>query len=133
MGLVRLIVVAAITAAAAAGCASSPSHKTQSVTPPTSASLEAAIEKLDDAVKSQGQGGTAWDWLFLAMAHHRLCHADEARKYLAKAGKWIDQAEKKRETSETAVWFPWDQRLELRLLRGEAEELLKESKSGAKN
>ncbi len=34
----------------------------------------------------------AWDWCFLAMTHHRLAHAQEARRCLAEAARWIDDA-----------------------------------------
>jgi WD40 repeat protein/serine/threonine protein kinase/tetratricopeptide (TPR) repeat protein len=73
-----------------------------------------AVKRLEEAVKVQGKGGTAWDWLFLAMAHHRLGHAKEAREWLARARP--QEADRR---------LSWDQRLELQLLRREAEELLK--------
>jgi WD40 repeat protein len=31
-----------------------------------------AVKRLDEAVKLHGKGGTAGDWVFLALAHHRL-------------------------------------------------------------
>jgi serine/threonine protein kinase/Tfp pilus assembly protein PilF len=34
----------------------------------------------------------AWDWSFLAMSHARLGHGAEARRCLAEAAKWIDEA-----------------------------------------
>src|SRR5262249_40572500 len=38
--------------------------------------LEAAVRRLEEACKLQGKGGTADEWLFLVMAHHRLGHAE---------------------------------------------------------
>ncbi len=49
------------------------------------------------------------------MADQRLGHGDEARKWLEKSGRAVEQAE----------GALWDQRLELDLLKGEAEALLK--------
>jgi tetratricopeptide (TPR) repeat protein len=60
--------------------------------------------------------------LFFAMAEHRLGHADQAKQWLQKAVKAIDQLPSS---------LSWDQRLELRLLREEAEAVLK-MPSGAK-
>jgi tetratricopeptide (TPR) repeat protein len=87
-----------------------------------------AIGKLQDGIKIRNDVGTASDWLFLALAHHKLGHADESKKWLTKAQQWIDQAPK-----EGANALPWDQRLELRLLRAEAEEaiLSQKGKPGA--
>src|SRR5262249_46078771 len=47
--------------------------------------LDLSIQRLNEAVQVHGKGGTAYDWLFLAMAHHRLGQADEARKWMEKA------------------------------------------------
>jgi hypothetical protein len=87
-----------------------------------------AIGKLQDGIKSRNDEGTASDWLFLALAHYRLGHADEAKKWLTKAQQWIDKAPK-----EGAGALPWDHRLELQLLRAEAEEaiLSRKGKPGA--
>ncbi len=59
------------------------------------------------------------------MAHHRLGHADEARKWLDKAGGRINQLTKE-DLGKADVGIPltWDVRLELRLLRREAEVLV---------
>ncbi len=57
------------------------------------------------------------------MSHDRLHHAAEARQWLAKAVGWIDQAE--REKPKKGVGrLHWDQRLELHLLRREAEGMI---------
>ena len=51
------------------------------------------------------------DWVFLAMAHHRLGHHDEARR-------WLDRFRDRRpDLDPNAFWGE----LEIRLLRAEAE------------
>ena len=50
-------------------------------------------------------------WPFLAMAHHRLGHRDEARR-------WLDRLRARQPSTDPAQF--WDE-LEIRLLRGEAE------------
>src|SRR5207244_500060 len=39
-----------------------------------------AVRHLERAAQLDKDGGTAWDWLFLAMAHQRLGHAADARR-----------------------------------------------------
>jgi hypothetical protein len=51
---------------------------------------KAAVADLDKSVEL-GRGGDAVDWLFLAMAHRRLGHAPEARKWYDRAVDWLDQ------------------------------------------
>jgi Flp pilus assembly protein TadD len=80
-----------------------------------------AIQRLNEAMKAQGKGGTADDWLFLAMAHQRLGHPDEARKWLDKAATWIEKADREK------TLLPRN-RLELQWLHREAEALLKGAK-----
>jgi serine/threonine protein kinase/formylglycine-generating enzyme required for sulfatase activity/tetratricopeptide (TPR) repeat protein len=90
----------------------------------------AAVEALDHAraCPSHAQdGGTLHDWLFLAMAHHRLGHAERARDWLDQAVRRLEQ--NARANSAGADPSPdWSNRLEMRLLRREAEGLLKKSK-----
>ena len=88
---------------------------------------EDAVLRLEEAVRLTTP--VAWDWLFLAMSHHRLGHIDEARNYLTKAQRWIVAAEANRnEKSATGVprttWHSWNERAEVGALRREAEALL---------
>jgi serine/threonine protein kinase len=55
-------------------------------------------------------GGDAYDWFFLAMAHWQLGQKEEARKWYHKAAEWMDKNHSKNE--------------ELRRFRSEAAELL---------
>jgi len=70
----------------------------------------------------------AWDWCFLAMAHHRLGHADEAGRCLSEAKQWIDAANHFTEDDPTGTlpaWAGWDEPVVYPLLLREAENLLK--------
>jgi tetratricopeptide (TPR) repeat protein len=69
-----------------------------------------SIHRLE-AKTAQGGAARPTDWPFLAMAHHRLGHRDEARR-------WLDRLREHR-PSEEPVQF-WDE-LEIRVLRCEAE------------
>jgi WD40 repeat protein/tetratricopeptide (TPR) repeat protein len=68
---------------------------------------------------------TGYELLFLAMAHHRLGHADEARQWLDRAARWMEQAPlpKTKEGGDNPLYC-WNQRLPHELLRREAETLL---------
>jgi hypothetical protein len=72
------------------------------------------LNEISQTRKHTKDGGSVDDWLFLAMAHQRLGHADEAQKWLDKAVKRIGPA---------AV-----QPLAWQLLRREAETLLSEAR-----
>jgi WD40 repeat protein/serine/threonine protein kinase/tetratricopeptide (TPR) repeat protein len=73
--------------------------------------------------------GTGYELLFLAMAHHRLGHADEARRWLDRAARWMEQAPlpKTREGGDNPLYC-WNQRLPHEVLRREAEALLRRVK-----
>jgi tetratricopeptide (TPR) repeat protein len=68
-----------------------------------------------------------WDWCFLAMAHHRLGHADEARRCLTEARRWIEQANSRDEDDPSGTrpaWGAWHERVVYPLLLREAERLV---------
>jgi hypothetical protein len=75
---------------------------------------EEAVKRLEEAIARRDKVGTVHDWLFLALAHQRLGHADEARKWLDRAVRALGKD----------TGGSWEQRLELRLLRQEAEEIV---------
>jgi serine/threonine protein kinase/Tfp pilus assembly protein PilF len=77
---------------------------------------KAAVAALDKSVELGGGGGTV-DWLFLAMAHQRLSHADEARKWYDRAVVWLDRS------GSVLAGDPYWAR-ELSRFRSEAEEVL---------
>ena len=76
-----------------------------------------AVEQLTEALKAHGKDGAPPDWLVLAMAHHRLGHAEEARK-------WWDRAAAEIENGDREDQLKWTARLERRLLYREAKERL---------
>jgi Flp pilus assembly protein TadD len=79
---------------------------------------EEAVQRLKQAVaRSPTKKGGAEDWLFLAMAHQKLGHTEEAKSSLAKAGELMKPK-----------GIPWNQRLELQILHREAEALVKGTK-----
>jgi hypothetical protein len=85
-----------------------------------------AVEQHGKAIAVHGQGGTAFDWMFLAMAHHHLGHAAEARAWLDRAAAALDRPEDEiafeiSNLPEEASWLP---RLVGRALRQEVEGML---------
>ncbi len=73
--------------------------------------FEDAIRRLDDGIELRNGTSIPQDWPFLAMAHHRLGHRDQARHYL--------QRLRSRQTNADPNRF-WDE-LEIRVLQSEAE------------
>jgi hypothetical protein len=69
-------------------------------------------------MKAHGRGGVVEDWLFLAMAHCRLGEMNRARRWFTKAAEALDREE----PDSTVAWY---ERLQRRLLRREADELLR--------
>jgi WD40 repeat protein/tRNA A-37 threonylcarbamoyl transferase component Bud32 len=90
-----------------------------------------AVKRLREAVSLQNATGNAWHWLFLAMAYHDLGSKAEARRELDKARSWLDKelARPPGGSGEPgSSQLSWNQRLELMLLRREAEVLIKEGR-----
>jgi WD40 repeat protein/tetratricopeptide (TPR) repeat protein len=73
--------------------------------------FEEAIRRLEEGIQLRNGASYPRDWVFLAMAHHRLGHRDQARPYLERL--------RSRQPS-TAPYQFWDE-IEIRLLRSEAE------------
>ena len=84
-----------------------------------------AVTALEESVRRNGQGGNAFDWLFLAMAHNRLGQAKDAGEALAKARDWIAHGDERAFLDPYVNSpLPWFTRLELELLLREAEGLI---------
>jgi tetratricopeptide (TPR) repeat protein len=69
------------------------------------------------------------DWLLLAIAHHELGHAQEAKRCLGNAVQWIDQAHGRKLNDPAGTqpgWGDWHERIWVPLLRHEVEALLNE-------
>jgi WD40 repeat protein/Flp pilus assembly protein TadD len=79
-----------------------------------------AVRRLLESGRTR-DGSTATEWLFLAMAYHRLKRPEEARSWLGKATQWLA----KQRLAEGDAALPWTQKLEWELLRAEAEALVK--------
>jgi WD40 repeat protein/serine/threonine protein kinase/tetratricopeptide (TPR) repeat protein len=90
-----------------------------------------AIERFTVALQSRRQPAPS-TWLFLALAHQRLKHTEEAKKWLDKARKWIEQARRQKAgeagDEKALSWqkLPWNERLALEVLHREAEKLVLE-------
>jgi len=85
---------------------------------------KAGIARLREAVALRGDGGTAWDWLFLARAHHALGQAAEARAALARARDWVRrQAAGQVRDERFRGPLGWTDRAELHVLFAEVEAL----------
>jgi tetratricopeptide (TPR) repeat protein len=96
--------------------------------------------RLQDAVKvlerahQQAQNpiansSPAYTWYFLAMAHHRLGHHEDAATWLSKARDVTDKALTDHDAGKATL--PWNRRLTLVLLRKEAETLIRQGQSAA--
>jgi tetratricopeptide (TPR) repeat protein len=90
--------------------------------------LDEAIQRLtegDRLVKEPSAAtpsAPAYTWFFLAMAHQRLGHREEAKKWLDKAVAWTEKT--LRDADQGAADLPWNRRLTLKLLREEAAAVL---------
>jgi WD40 repeat protein len=83
--------------------------------------FEEAIRRLNESILALRGGAVPKGFAFLAMAHHRLGHGDEAQRWLDKLAAYPPQA---------GADFSWDD-VELRILRREAEALMRGNRSVA--
>jgi tetratricopeptide (TPR) repeat protein len=71
----------------------------------------------------------AWDWLFMAMSHHHLKQDRKAAECFANARRWFATADELHTKGQSATWdqswFNPPERMEVRLLHREVEDLLK--------
>ena len=65
-----------------------------------------------------------WDWLFLAMAHHKLGQVQEAKMCLKKADEWIEQTNRMIARGSTNPWIGWYEQIEVEHLLKEARALI---------
>jgi WD40 repeat protein/Flp pilus assembly protein TadD len=93
--------------------------------------LEPAVRRLNEAMALRGRNPAPMEWLILAMARQRLGQGVEARQWLDKATGWLDQASR-RKAADFERGLPWHQRLQLELLKTEAEALIKKGKVSGK-
>jgi hypothetical protein len=80
-----------------------------------------ATRRLDESIQTRGDGGDPRGFAFLALAHHRLGHHDEAKRWLDKLG-----------ASRPKEGFDFcRQDMEMRILHREAEALIAASRPTA--
>jgi tetratricopeptide (TPR) repeat protein len=107
-------------------------HHTLAVAHYRSGQFEQTVEHCQTSLKiGDHWGGDVLNWLLLAMAQERLGNADEARHWLDKAVRWIDEASEGK-PNEARFCLPVPStcdRLEVQLLLQEAKALI-ETKSG---
>jgi serine/threonine protein kinase/Tfp pilus assembly protein PilF len=84
---------------------------------------QAAIADFDQSAPVSPR--RAWDWLFLAMAHYKLGHAEEAKSSLKKAEDWIQRADRLRARGSTDPWIGWFEPLEVAQILKEARSLIR--------
>jgi tetratricopeptide (TPR) repeat protein len=89
--------------------------------------FEEAVDLLHQSLRADGWPGNAvLNWLWLALAHQRLGETREARKWLDRAARWLDQFANGLPThAETGLRLHPHNWLEAHILRREAETLLK--------
>jgi len=80
-----------------------------------------AVAQLDEGIRARDNIGVAQDWIFLAMAHHRLGAKEKAHAFLDKVAKHQAGLNGR----------GWDY-LELEVLRGEAQALIEGAARGGK-
>jgi tetratricopeptide (TPR) repeat protein len=96
--------------------------------------FEEAVARLTEATELSChpyRTNMLYTWFYLAMAHHRLGHAEETRRWLHKAVQGTDEALKspgetlaKSGNPDGVIPPNWSRRLTLGLLRREAEQLI---------
>jgi serine/threonine protein kinase/uncharacterized protein HemY len=82
--------------------------------------FQAAIQQLEARNAEARDENEPHTCLFLAMAHHRLGHAEAATRWLAKATRWIEQAPTQRPPVD------WHYVVQVQIVHQEAERLVKE-------
>lgn len=89
-------------------------------------------DRLAQEPDASTKSSPAYTWYFLAMAHWKQGHKEEARNWHQKAAEWTDRVLREAEQAKGAA-LAWNRRLTLNLLRAEAEELLGVDEKNEKN
>jgi tetratricopeptide (TPR) repeat protein len=89
-----------------------------------------AVRRIEEGIELQGKGGMPQEWLFLAMAHQRLGHAAQARKWLDQTRRAIEPGDPKKPAP--GAGSSWSDRIEIQLLRREAQTLIDRPAPGSK-
>jgi hypothetical protein len=92
-----------------------------------------AVARLKAACKEHPRGGGPFDYLLLALAHQHLKRAGEARDCLKEGLRLAGRAEEgKLDDPTLPMPLFWVQRLELQILRREAERLINTEKRSSR-
>jgi tetratricopeptide (TPR) repeat protein len=97
--------------------------------------FERAVDKCQESMRDDpAWPGHVVDWLLLSLTHQCLGHAAEARQWLNKSEQWMEQVGKGLPKDSPYLWpVPsWGDRLEIQLLRREADALLNTKEQGKK-
>jgi serine/threonine protein kinase/WD40 repeat protein/tetratricopeptide (TPR) repeat protein len=90
--------------------------------------FEAAVHCLEQSLRITRKSDPMTEWLFLSLAHERLGHSAEAKKWRDKATERLDQA-KGKSGPKKPVWpGTWDVKVKIEALRQEAEKLAAQDK-----
>jgi serine/threonine protein kinase/Flp pilus assembly protein TadD len=97
-----------------------------------SGKLEEVVKSLrEEQLGGPGDGYHIRNWFVLAIAHHRLGHADEARQWFEQGARWLKEKDRVRPASPARYapsGFSWSDWLALQIHRREAEEVLTKKK-----
>ncbi|HEX4613002.1 MAG TPA: serine/threonine-protein kinase [Urbifossiella sp.] len=84
-----------------------------------------AVPLLEQSLAADDRPGSAvMNWLWLALAYHKLDKAEESRRWLAKAARWLDQQEGRMSLQSPSMGSHIHNWLEAQALRREVEALL---------
>jgi WD40 repeat protein len=89
------------------------------------ANFQKAIAKLTPLIPARLGSDDALNLLFLAMATRKVGRARQAEEMLTRASRWIDRTVLGEPGNEQELKLAWDQWLELRLVRREAERIVR--------
>jgi hypothetical protein len=89
------------------------------------ANFQNAIAKLTPLIPARLGSDDALNLLFLAMATRKVGRARQAEEMLSRASRWIDRTVLGEPGNEQELKLAWDQWLELRLVRREAERVVR--------
>jgi lipopolysaccharide biosynthesis regulator YciM len=89
--------------------------------------LTVAVAVLKQAANDYSSGYSEHVELLLALAHHRLGQVDEARRWLQKTNKGIERFAREALQPDRASDVSWSERVQLSILRRQAEAVLKKS------
>ena len=95
------------------------------ITRPSREEAEEAVRTLNESVKAVEKENPVLEYLYLAMAHHRLGQPALAQSHLKPVSQWIGQDVTK--NAAAIAGLSWNNRLEIQLLHREATALTRKA------